>query len=121
MDNPIEIDLAHERSPSLSDDDESLFRNDNSQHANTQPNDNQDNDRYIERNSTPGLQQDMVDSSTSDEVEWNDPFRTSGPIEAGTNSAQAHMVPVRVSIISASNEFLFSINISVIVNLIFVV
>ena len=69
MDNPIEIDLAHERSPSLSDDDESLFRNDNSQHANTQPNDNQDNDRYIERNSTPGLQQDMVDSSTSDDEE----------------------------------------------------
>jgi len=120
VDNPIEIDLAHERSPSLSDDDESLFRNDNSQHANTQPNDNQDNDRYIVRNSTPGLQQDMVDSSTSDDVEWHDPFQ-SGPIEVGTNSAQAHMVPVRVSIISASNEFLFSINISVIVNLIFVV
>ena len=120
MDNPIEIDLAHERSPSLSDDDESLFCNDNSQHANTQPNDNQDNDRYIERNSTPGLQQDMVDSSTSDDVEWHDSFQ-GGPIEAGTNSAQAHMVPVRVSIISASNEFLFSINISVIVNLIFVV
>ena len=62
----------------------------------------------------------MVDSSTSDDVEWHDPFQ-SGPIEVGTNSAQAHMVPVRVSIISASNEFLFSINISVIVNLIFVV
>jgi hypothetical protein len=60
----------------------------------------------------------MVDSSTSDDVECHDSFQ-GGPIEAGTNSAQAHMVPVRVSIISALNEFRFTINISVIVNLIY--
>ena len=119
-DNPIEIDSNNERLPSRSNDDESLFREDNSQHkddTNTQSDDYQDNDRNIEQNRTTGLQQDMVDSSTSNDEEWHDPFQGSSD-EAGTNSAQAQMVAVRVSIISATNEFRFTINISVIVNLI---
>ena len=46
-DNPIETDFNNDRSPSRSNHDESLFREDNSQHTNTQTNDYQDKDRNI--------------------------------------------------------------------------
>ena len=102
-DNPIECDFDNGWSSLLSNYDKSLFPEDNPQNedkANTQSNDDQDDDYHIEENMTMGLQQDRIDSSTSNDEACRDPSEDDSD-EAGRNSSQAQIVEVRVSIISA--------------------
>jgi hypothetical protein len=93
-DHPIEFDCNNGGSSSLSNDGDSLFSHDNPQNdddstqANTQNDDDQDDDRHIEQNMMTGLDQDKVDSSTSDDEASRYPSED-GSKEAGGNSAQA--------------------------------
>ena len=82
-DHPIEFDCNNGGSSSLSNDGDSLFSHDNPQND-----DDQDDDRHIEQNMMTGLDQDKVDSSTSDDEASRYPSED-GSKEAGGNSAQA--------------------------------
>ncbi len=83
----------------------------NDDYANTQSDDDQDDDHHIEQNMTTALDQDRVDSSTSDDEANRDPSED-GIDEAGGNTAQARIVEVRVSIISASIELNHTIHLN---------
>jgi hypothetical protein len=83
--------------------------------ANTQNDDDQDDYRHIEQNMTTGLDQDKVDSSTSDDEASLFPSED-GSDEAGGNSAAARIVEVRVSIISAPIELNHTVHFNILVS-----
>jgi hypothetical protein len=93
----------------------SAVRNDDdSTQANTQNYDDQDDDCHIEQKMTAGLDQDKVDSSTSNDEASLFPSEDRSD-EAGGNSAQARIVEVCVSIISAPIELNHTIHFNILV------